>query len=99
MFLKVLQNLQENTCARASFLKDGNFTKGEALEQMFSRKFSEIFKNTFFTEHFWRTAADFILVNFAALQCTDCNSTINRLHHRFFSEYVPKTIYLYSRQT
>ena len=27
----------------------------------------------------------------ANLQCTDCDSTINRLHHRLFSEYVLKT--------
>ena len=26
----------------------------------------------------------------ANLQCTDCTSTINRLHHQFFSENVPK---------
>ena len=99
MFLISLQNLLEHTCARASFLKDCNFTKGEALEQVFSCKFWEIFKNTFFTERFWRAAFEFILVNFTALQSTDCNCTINRLHHRLFSEYVPKTIYLYSRQT
>ena len=28
------------------------------------------------------------------LQCTDYNSTISRLHHRFFSEYVPENSWL-----
>ena len=26
-----------------------------------------------------------------SVQCTDCNSTINRLYHKFFSQNVPKT--------
>ena len=32
-----------------------NFTKKEALAQVFSCEFCKIFKNTFFTEHFWVT--------------------------------------------
>ena len=32
--------------------------------------------------------------NFASLQCTDCKSTIHKIFHRFFSEYVPKTSFL-----
>lgn len=28
---------------------------------------------------------------FVGLQCTDCNSNVNRLHHRFFMLYVLKT--------
>ena len=39
MFLKVWQNSQE-------------FIKKETLSQVFSHEFCEIFKNTFFTEHF-----------------------------------------------
>ena len=35
-----------------------NFTKKETLAQVFSCEFSEILKNTFFTEHF-RTSASF----------------------------------------
>ena len=27
----------------------------------------------------------------ASLKCRDCNSTINRLHYRFFSDYDPTT--------
>ena len=54
MFLEMSQNSQENTCARVSFLiKACNFIKKEALAQVFSCKFCEILKNTFYTEHLW----------------------------------------------
>ena len=45
VFLKISENSQENTCTRVSFL---NFIQ-LALAQVFSFKFCEIFKNTFFT--------------------------------------------------
>ena len=35
----------------------GLFIKKEALPQVFSCGFCEIFKNTFFTEHVWTTAS------------------------------------------
>ena len=54
VFLKFLQNSQENTCARVSFLIklqaeacNCNFIKKETLAQVFSYKFFEISKNTF----------------------------------------------------
>ena len=52
VFLKVLQNSQENICARVSFLmkmqaEACNFIKKETLAQVISCKFCEIFKNTF----------------------------------------------------
>ena len=55
------QNSQENACARASFLIKlqalaYNYIKKETLAQVFSCKFYEISKNTFFTEHIWPTA-------------------------------------------
>ena len=61
LFLKILQKGQENTCARVLFstnfqIKVRNFIKMETLAQMFSCKFCEIFKNTFFTEHLRKTA-------------------------------------------
>ena len=62
MFLEVLRNSQENTCARVSFLiklQVSNFIKREALAQVFSCEFYEISKNTFFTEHLWTTASVF----------------------------------------
>ena len=52
LFLEILQNLQENTCARFSFLiklqaLDCNFIKKVTLAQVFSYEFCEISKNTF----------------------------------------------------
>ena len=55
MFLNILQNSQEKTCARVSFLiklqASCNFIKKETPTQVFSCEFCEISKNTFFTEH------------------------------------------------
>ena len=56
VLLEILQNSQENTCARVSFLiKLQAFIKKETLSQVFSREFCGISKNTFFTEHLWAT--------------------------------------------
>ena len=60
MFLKISINLQENTCARVSFLIKllaCNFIKRETLAQVFSCEFWEISKNTLFTKHLWTTAS------------------------------------------
>ena len=35
-----------------------NFVEKEALAQVFSCDFCEVFKNTFFTEHLWTTATE-----------------------------------------
>ena len=53
MFLEILENWQENTCARVSFLielrpKACNFIKKETLAQVFSCQFCKISKNTIF---------------------------------------------------
>ena len=56
MFLEISHNLQKNTCARVSFF---NFTKKEALAQVFSCEFCEILKNTFFTENLWTIASSY----------------------------------------
>ena len=51
VFLKTLQNSQENTCARMCFLiklQAHNFIKTETLTQVFSCKFYEIFKSNLF---------------------------------------------------
>ena len=56
VFLEILQNSQENTGTRVSFLiklKACNFIKKQALLQVFSCKFWEVSKNTFFIEHLW----------------------------------------------
>ena len=52
VFLEILQNSQENTCARVSFLlklqaSSCNFIKKEALVPALSCEFCKIFKNTF----------------------------------------------------
>ena len=41
-------------------LGDCNFIKKETLALVFSSEFCKISKNTFFTEHLWMTASDFI---------------------------------------
>ena len=53
VFLKFLQNSQENTCARICFLlklqaNAWNFIEKETLSRVFSCEFCEIFKNNFF---------------------------------------------------
>ena len=56
VFLKISQNSQENSCARASFLiklQVCNFVKKEILPQVFSCKFCEILRTPFFIGHLW----------------------------------------------
>ena len=58
VLLKDSSNLLEITSARDSFLiklqaEACNFIKKDTLVQVFSCEFHEIFKNTFFVEHFW----------------------------------------------
>ena len=55
VFLEILQNSQETTCARVSFLTSLKKT----LTQVFFCDFWEIFKNTFLTEHLRPTATYF----------------------------------------
>ena len=56
------QNLQENTCARVSFLTKLQasglqlYLKRDSAHVL-SCEFCEISKNTFFTEHIWTTAS------------------------------------------
>ena len=62
-FLEILQNLQENTCARVSFLiklqaPPGNLLK-KILAQVFSSEFCKISNNTFFTEYLWVSASGY----------------------------------------
>ena len=45
------EHKRQNTYARVSFLKK------RTLAQVFSCEFCKIFKNTFFTEHFWATVS------------------------------------------
>ena len=52
LFLKISQNLHENTCSKVSFLiklqtEDCDFIKEEGPAWVFSCEIFEIFKNTF----------------------------------------------------
>ena len=53
VFLKSLQNSQENTCARVSFLikKQNAFIKKETLAQVFSCTFAKFFGTPIFKGH------------------------------------------------
>ena len=64
VFLGVSQNLQENTCARASFLiklqdEACIYIKEGTLAQVFSCEFCEISWNVFFIEHLWATVSTY----------------------------------------
>ena len=60
VFLEILQNSQENTCTRVSFLikLQANFIKKETLAQVFPCEFCEISQSTFFAEHLLATASE-----------------------------------------
>ena len=54
----VLRNfLGKHLCQSLFFNKVSGLRKKETLTRAFSCEFSEIFKNTFFTEHLWTTAS------------------------------------------
>ena len=62
VFSKISQDSQKNTFARIYFVIDLNFQlcsfiKEETLSQVLSCEISEIFNNTFFTEHLRATAS------------------------------------------
>ena len=59
---KGVQDSQENTCARVSFLASGlQLIKKETLARVFSSEFCGISKNSLFTEHLWTTVSVFLL--------------------------------------
>ena len=62
VFLEISQNSQESTCCRppVNFAKFYNFIKKETLAQAFFCEFSEISKNTFFTEYLRAIASELI---------------------------------------
>ena len=55
VFIDILQNSQENTCARVSFLTKLQASK--TLVQVFSCEFCKISRNTFFKEQLWATVS------------------------------------------
>ena len=54
--LKISENSQEKTCAGVSYSSPATLSKKETPAQVFSCKFWDIVKNTYFAEHL-RTAA------------------------------------------
>ena len=68
VFLIISQNLQENTCARVSFLiklqaSGCNFIRKQNLAQVFFCEICEIFNNTFLKEPLLETAKIKIVKN------------------------------------
>ena len=67
VFFEILQNSQENFCARVSFIIKLQILvlwHSGTLAQEFSCEFCEISKNTFFTEHFRTTASVMMIIFF-----------------------------------
>ena len=65
VFLEISKNLQENTCARVSFiikLHAWNFIKKESVAQVYCYEFCKISKNTFFTEHLLTATSEKIII-------------------------------------
>ena len=78
VFLKTLQNLQENTCARVSFLiklqasRSGPLLKKETLALVFSCEFCQMSKSTFLTEDLWGDCFGSIIFQFSSA----CNISV-----------------------
>ena len=92
MFLKILQNSQENTCARISFFNKvagvtSNFIKKETLAQVFSCEFWEISKNIFFTEHLWATASGYGQNIFSRITVLYLIAKVERKEKTFYLKY------------
>ena len=84
-FLQILQNSQENTYARVSFLiKLQAWIKREALAQVLSCEFCKSFRNTFFIEHLW-----WLLLVVGVLLFTH-DSAVKHIH--FYSHFIKGTL-------
>ena len=61
LFLNILQNSEENTCARVSFYEklQVDYCRKEVAAHVFSYKIYEIFKNIFFKEHLRTTGSGY----------------------------------------
>ena len=88
VFLKISKIPQEYSCARTSLLIKfqvaWNFIKKEALSQVLSCEFSEIFKNTFFTEHVWSAASllMYMKAEYNRYLCNYENDLVTRITRR-----------------
>ena len=97
--LKISQNLQENICARVSFLiklQACNFIKKEILEQVFSCKFCKVFMNIFLQNSSGRLL---LQVSRAGIQLDireECDLAVETFcrHRRFtFKKYLLRSYY------
>ena len=85
VFLEMLQNSQENTCARVSFLinlpETCNFIKKESLAQVFYCEFCEISKSTFLHRTLLVAASDFhnILRSISGIRDIEIDCSINEI--------------------
>ena len=84
MFLKILQNSQENTCAGVPLLKACNFIKKETATQLFSCEIYATFKNTFFTEEFRCLLLYIVFINFLGMVVANTPKT-SKIHESFLS--------------
>ena len=93
MFLKLSQNLQEKTCARVSFfikLKASaiNFIKEETLAEVFFCKFSQMLKNTIFTEHLRATASNIRYLKYPKVYLGLSKGVFRTLWHNLAVHYI-----------
>ena len=86
VFLEILQNSQENT--ESFFNKVAglrcNFIKKENLAQVFSCEFSEISKNTLFTEHLWATASYYVSETFIKVFTQDISDKLTVMFSKWW---------------
>ena len=57
MFLKILQNSEENTCAGFSFWRPATLLKQRLRHRCFS-VFCRVFESIYFVEHLWTAASE-----------------------------------------
>ena len=67
-----------------------NFIKKEALAQVLSCEFCEIFKNTFFTEHLWTTASMTLKYEILIVRSSHQRCSIKIGVLKFFSKFTGK---------
>ena len=104
VFLEISLISQENTCARVSFLiklqtSSLQLIKKETPAQVFSHEFSEVSKNTFFTENLWRTAVKNTRLHlFSKLLYTEadqqpCQTSKMKVFAKIVNVFQPLTIF------
>ena len=70
------------------FLIFYNLIKKEILAQVFSCKFYEIFKYTFFTEHLWQTASEGNIAGLSQFSRVNTHLYINGLYINLYIKFI-----------